>query len=147
MKKDVIVALVCLVGSIALYFSLGAIAEERAREFPKVVLIIIMVLSALLLIQSLLMKKIQQAAGKPFPWRRFFLLLAIILVYMGVMQNLGFYVSTFLFFVVVYLILGRQDLSSKKAVSRILISAGFTGVLFVLFNVLLAVQTPKGLTF
>ncbi len=147
MKKDVIVALVCLIGSIALYFSLGTISEETARTFPRVVIVISIILSALLLIQGIVLKRGVVKAGKRFPWGRFFLLLAIIIVYFIVMQPLGFYVSAFLFFVAVGLIVGRVDLTTSKATARVLQSALFTAILFLLFNVLLKVQTPRGMLF
>ncbi|MGD9067217.1 MAG: hypothetical protein PVI42_24025, partial [Desulfobacterales bacterium] len=60
---------------------------------------------------------------------------------------LGFYVSAFLFFVAVTLLLGRKDLSVRKGGMRVGIALIFTTILFVLFNQLLVVQTPKGLLF
>jgi uncharacterized protein YqgC (DUF456 family) len=147
MNKKIIVALVCFVGSLALYLSLGTISEETARIFPRVVIVVMIVLSALLLIQELLVKRKGQKKGKSFPWSRFFLLLGIIIGYFVFMQSVGFYVSAFLFFVIVSFLLGRSDLTAAKGASRIFQSAVFTGVLFVLFKVLLKVQTPTGLLF
>jgi hypothetical protein len=147
MNKDVIVALVCLFGSLALYLSLGTISEETARIFPRVVIVVMIILSALLLLQGLWVKGQGQKKGKAFPWGRFFLLLGIIIGYFVFMQTLGFYVSAFLFFVIVSFLLGRSGLTPAKGASRILQSAVFTGVLFVLFKVLLKVQTPTGLFF
>ena len=40
MKKDVIVAFVCLLGSIFLFLLLGTIQEERAKRFPEVLIIV-----------------------------------------------------------------------------------------------------------
>jgi uncharacterized protein YqgC (DUF456 family) len=147
MNKDIIVALVCLVGSLALYLSLGTISEETARIFPRVVIVVMIILSALLLLQGLWVKEQGQKKGSPFPWGRFFLLLGIIIGYFVFMQPVGFYVSAFLFFLIVSFLLGRSDLTLAKSASRILQSAVFTGVLFVLFKVLLKVQTPTGLLF
>jgi hypothetical protein len=147
MKKENIIALVCLVGSLALYLSLGTIAEKTARTFPRVVIVVMIVLSALLLLQGLLVKGKAQKKGKSFPWGRFFLLLGIIIGYFVFMQAIGFYVSAFVFFVAVSFLLGRSDLTMAKGASRILQSAVFTGVLFVLFKVLLKVQTPTGFLF
>jgi hypothetical protein len=131
MKKETVVALFCLVGSLGLYLSLGTISEETARIFPRVVVVVMIVLSALLLLQGLLVKGQGQKKGKPFPF----------------MQPVGFYVSAFLFFVIVSFLLGRSDLTPAKGAARIIQSAVFTGVLFVLFRVLLKVQTPTGLLF
>ncbi len=120
MNKETIVALVCLVGSLGLYLSLGTISEETARIFPRVVIVVMIVLLALLLLQGFLVKGQGAEKGKPFPWGRFFLLLGIIIGYFVFMQSVGFYVSAFLFFVVVSLLLGRSDLTQAKGVSRIL---------------------------
>ena len=53
MNKEIVIALVCLVGSLALYSSLGTISEETARVFPRVVVVVMIVLSALMLLQGL----------------------------------------------------------------------------------------------
>jgi len=147
MNKEIMVALVCLVGSLGLYSSLGTISEETARTFPRVVIVVMIVLSTLLLLQGVLLRGLEQQKGKPFPWGRFFLLLGIIVAYLAFMQFVGFYVSAFFFFVIVSFLLGRSDLTLNKGAARIVQSAVFTGVLFVLFKVLLKVQAPSGLLF
>jgi hypothetical protein len=63
------------------------------------------------------------------------------------MEKLGFYVSAFLFFIAVTFLLGRKDLTLRSGTLRIGVAFIFTAILFVLFNVLLVVQTPKGLFF
>jgi hypothetical protein len=147
MNKEIMVALVCLVGSLGLYSSLGTISEETARTFPRVVMVVMIVLSALMLLQGVLLRGQGQKKGKPFPWGRFFLLLGIIVAYFAFMQSVGFYVSAFLFFAIVSFVLGRSDLTLNKGAARIVQAAVFTGVLFVLFKVLLKVQAPSGFLF
>jgi len=68
-------------------------------------------------------------------------------IYFVVMEGLGFYVSAFLFFVIITFVLGKADLNLKKGAMRIGIALLFTSVLFVLFNKILVVQTPRGLWF
>jgi hypothetical protein len=63
------------------------------------------------------------------------------------MEKLGFYVSAFLFFIVLTFILGRKNLTLQKGAVQVGIAFIFTAVLFLLFNKLLVVQTPKGLLF
>ena len=145
MKKEIIVAVICLVGSVILYSILGHIEEERAANFPKVIIIIMGILSALLLAQSVLIGKTQKTDNREhYPWARFFLLFVIIVVYLAVMETIGFYLSAFLFFVGICLTLGRADLTVRRAAFWVGSSALFTAVLFVLFKVLLEVQTPRG---
>ncbi len=145
MKKEIIVAVVCLVGSVVLYSILGHIEEARAANFPRVIIIIMGILSALLLAQSVFIGKTRKTNNREhYPWMRFFLLFAIIVVYFAVMEVIGFYLSAFLFFVCICLILGRADLTVRRVAFWVGGSALFTAVLFVLFKVLLEVQTPRG---
>lgn len=145
--SDAMVALVCLIGSIFLYSTLGLIEDEAAANFPRVVIIIMGVLSALLLIQSLILKSGKKKKGDKYPVGRFILLFALIVVYLYVMESMGFYLSAFLFFIAVTFTLGRADLTSKTALMRVLTSAIFTGVLYLLFQIILEVQTPRGFLF
>ncbi len=146
MKKDAIVGLICLVGSVVLYSTLGLIDEPRAVTFPKTIIIIMMILSALLVLQGFFVKS-EAEKGPKYPWLRFLVLFGLIVVYFMVSESLGFYTSAFLFFIAVTYILGKSDLTLKKAGLRAMSSAIFTAVLFVLFSVLLEVQTPRGVLF
>ena len=143
MTKDIVVGLVCFLGSVALFFSLGTIDEARARTFPEVVIIIMGILAALLLIQSLTVKKIKKEIA-PFPWRRFLLLFGMIVAYFFIMETVGFYLSAFLFFLAVVFVLGRTESKPIRVLPKILQAAIFTAILFLLFSVLLEVQTPRG---
>ena len=145
MKKDMIVSLVLLAGVISLYLSLGFMDDPRAANFPRVIIIIMGILSALLLLQSIFLKQPKSSEGAGFPFGRFFICFFMIIVYFIFMETLGFYLSAFLFFIAVTFILGSADLTARKAVIRVAIGFVFTGILFLLFKVLLAVQTPKGL--
>jgi len=145
LKKDLIVSLVLLAGVISLYLSLGYMDDPRAANFPRVIIIIMGILSALLLLQSVYLKKPESAGGERFPFGRFLICFFMIIVYFIFMEALGFYLSAFLFFIVVTFTLGKSDLTARTAVMRVIIGGVFTGILFLLFNVLLAVQTPKGL--
>ena len=145
MKKDMITALFCLAGSIFLYYSLGWIDGERARSFPRVIIIIMGILSILLLVQTLAAQKIQK--GKPFPWKSFAGMFVLIVSYFFFMEKIGFYVSAFLFFIAAALIFDKTDFQLKRVLSRIAVSAGFTCVIYFLFKLVLNVQTPTGLLF
>jgi hypothetical protein len=143
LKRDVIVSLVVLVGTIALYLSLGHIEMEGARIFPRIIIIIMGVLSALLLIQSALQKALGAKKAK-FPVGRFFTCFGLIIVYFVFMESVGFYLSAFLFFVAVTFILGRVDLTLRTGLVRAGSGLAFTIVLFILFDLLLKAQTPRG---
>ncbi|MBN1103642.1 MAG: tripartite tricarboxylate transporter TctB family protein [Deltaproteobacteria bacterium] len=148
MIKDLVVSLVVLVGTVIVYVSLQWMEEPRSVIFPRVILTIMAILTVLFILQTLLLKKKSGSGkGKPYPFGRAFLCFALIVVYFMVMEGLGFYFSSFLLFVAVTFILGRSDLTLRKGAIRVGVSIVFMAVLFVLFNKLLLVQTPKGLLF
>jgi hypothetical protein len=84
---------------------------------------------------------------KRFPFGKLIVCFIMIVIYFAVMERLGFYVSAFLFFISLAFILGRKDLNLRKGALQIGIAFIFTAILFVLFNKILEVQTPKGLLF
>ena len=166
MKKDLIVSLILLAGSIALYASLSLMEEPAAASFPRVVIILMGCLGLVLIIQTAIAGQRHERpvlqnnhvadsakapkdsdTAKKFPFGTLVVCFVSILVYFVVMEKLGFYVSAFLFFIVLTFVLGRKDLTLHKGAVRIGIAFIFTAILFVLFNKLLVVQTPKGLLF
>ena len=166
MKKDLIVSLILLAGSIALYASLSLMEDPAAASFPRVVIVIMGCLGLALCVQSMIAKQRRQRAvlqsehvadvgkepkdldaAKRFPFGKLVVCFILIVIYFVVMERLGFYVSAFLFFIILTFILGRKDLTLHKGALQIGIAFIFTAILFVLFNKLLVVQTPKGLLF
>ena len=165
MRKELIISLVLLAGTIGLYYSLSLMEDPRAATFPRVVIVIMGVLSLALLLQSAIVrqkknrpalqntsvknkgKKDDAAVNNQFALARVFFCFILIIIYFAVMEWLGFYFSAFLFFVAVTFVLGRKELTLRTGGVRVGIAFIFTAVLFVLFNKLLVVQTPKGLFF
>lgn len=144
MNRDAIVGLVCFAGSVALYACLGHIEEARAAVFPRTIIIIMGILSGLLCLQHLLFRK-PEAKRAPFPFLRVGSLFVIIVIYLFVLETLGFYLASFLFFITVTFVMGYKKLNTKQGLRWALGSFIFTVVLYVLFSVLLEVQTPRGL--
>ena len=165
MRKELIISLVLLAGTIGLYYSLSLMEDPRAATFPRVVIVIMGVLSVALLLQSAIVRQKKNrpalqkatvknkgetddaAASNQSPLAQVFLCFILIIIYFAVMEWLGFYFSAFLFFVAATFVLGRKELTLRIGGVRIGIAFIFTAVLFVLFNKLLVVQTPKGLFF
>ena len=162
MRKELIISLVLLAGTISLYLSLSLMEDPRAATFPKVIILIMGVLSMTLLLQSVITGPKKEKPGLQsdrvsaekasapqisFPYGPLVGCFILIVIYFAVMEWLGFYVSAFLFFVAVTFLLGRKDFSVRKGGIRVGIALIFTTILFVLFNKLLVVQTPKGLFF
>lgn len=165
MRKELIISVVLLAGTIGLYCSLSLMEDPRAATFPRVVIVIMGVLSVALLLQSVMFRQKKDrpplqntsvsekrdqdnaTSGKRFPFGQVFLCFALIVIYFAVMEWLGFYFSAFLFFVAATFVLGRKELTLRIGGVRVGIAFIFTAVLFVLFNKLLVVQTPKGIFF
>ena len=165
MRRELIISLVLLAGTIGLYCSLSLMEDPRAATFPRVIILVMGVLSMALLVQSVMFKQkkerpplqgtsvsenrdqVDAASGKRFPLGPVFLCFALIVIYFAVMEWFGFYFSAFLFFVVATFVLGKEELTLRKGGVRVGIAFIFTAVLFVLFNKLLFVQTPKGIFF
>ena len=165
MRKELITSLVVLAVTIGLYCSLSLMEDPRAATFPRVVIVIMGVLSVALLFQSVFVRqkknrpvlqgtsvedkgeKTRAAVKNKFPLAQVFICFILIIIYFAVMEWLGFYVSAFLFFVAVTFVLGGKGLTLRKGGLKVGVAFIFTAVLFVLFNKLLVVQTPKGMFF
>ena len=145
MKRDAIVSLVLLAGIVSLYLSLGMMDDPQAVTFPRIIIIIMGILAGLLLLQSVVFKQKNGSQGAGFPFGRFLICFFMIIIYFFLMEGIGFYLSAFLFFIAVTFILGSKDLTWRTGTFRVIIAFVFTGILFLLFKVLLVVQTPKGL--
>lgn len=151
-NRDIIVALVVLAGSIALYIAQSRIVAQAA-VFIRVVVLAMIVLSLLLLVQTVIKRvKEKQVTGAyidlkkiDFVWKPVLLIAGGILLYMTVMQDLGFYVSGFLYFVAVTFVLDWKGLTFKTGFFRTVYAFAFMLVIYVLFSKILVVQTPRGL--
>lgn len=144
MSRDAMVGLVCFAGSVALFLSLGHIEEARAAEFPRTIIVIMGILSGLLFLQNMFFRK-PVAKRPPFPWARVGGLFVIILIYMYFLEDVGFYLSSSLFFLAVCFIMGWSRINNKQVVRWVVGSVAFTAILYLLFKVILEVQTPTGL--
>ena len=80
-----------------------------------------------------------------FPWKKVSISFACVVVYFLSMERLGFYASGFLFFLITTMLLENGEITMKKIARRSVVAGVFMMVLFVLFHVILAVQTPKGI--
>ncbi len=166
MKKDLIVSLILLAGSIVLYASLSLMEDPAAASFPRVVIVIMGCLGLTLVIQTFIARQRHERAvlqsnhvsnsgtelkksdsTKQFSLGTLAICFVLIVLYFVVMEKLGFYVSAFLFFIVLTFTLGRKNLTLQKGAVQVGIAFIFTVVLFLLFNKLLVVQTPKGILF
>lgn len=160
MNRDTIVALVVLAGTAALFVALSGMHQE-AVIFIRVVVWAMGALGLLLLVQSLLFQrrsgarrvmqgsdateKVSESKKPAVAWKPVILIFIGILVYFWVMERLGFYVSAFLYFVTMVFLLDWKGLTPKTGFVRVVSAFLFVAVIFVLFNKILLVQTPRGI--
>lgn len=159
-RRDSSIALFVLIVTGLLYASLSSI-EPNATIFIRVVIYAIGALCFLLMGQSMLLVHRRQrfkvtqgtAVEKKYPpteksgisWKSISIIFLAIVVYFSVMECLGFYASAFLYFLVVVFLLDRKDLNFKNILMKIFSAFIFTSIIYIIFSVILLVQTPRGL--
>ena len=78
-------------------------------------------------------------------WLKVLPALAVFVAYALTMESIGFYASAFAAFLIIVWIYSREPVSPGVAARRLGIAAAFVAAIFLLFSVLLNVQTPRGL--
>lgn len=136
MNVDRIISLICiLIGSIFYYQSYSY--PEESTLYVRFVLIILMVLSVLLFINS---KKSGEKASSLQITKNMLIAVAMIVSYVVAMQIIGYYVATFAFLVFFMWIFNHNGI-----VKYILTACAFLLCTFLFFEKLLAIWFPKGL--
>jgi putative tricarboxylic transport membrane protein len=142
-RFDVIASLVFL--AVGILFVMGARDLSKAvygssitsGTFPLVFGWSLVVLSALLLLESLKKSALAKKEAKPLFYKRFAIIAAACLVYVLLLQPLGYVITTFLFLIVCFQAMQRGDWAKT-----LLIAAGFSLGIYLLFVVLLKGSLP-----
>ncbi len=158
-KKNIVVSITILIFSIMVYkFGLN-VSDPLSAIFPGATLIIMGALSLILLFQEAVIfikwtKEKKEAAiasskkGVGFPFLRIITTLVLILAYFSLLNILGFYFTSFLFFLTFTLIFCTDKKAfCKRAHIQIAFPAIFVAILYSLFNLLLKVSLPRGIFF
>ena len=113
------------------------VEEAGPAVVPRLYIVLIMVLSGIILLQIFLGKEkvVPRLEGKGF----LFLIMAIFIGYFLAMPYMGYFLSTFLFIVLMLHILGY-----RKKVRIWVIAGGWVLLSYVLFYKLLYIQLPLG---
>ncbi|UCD72112.1 MAG: tripartite tricarboxylate transporter TctB family protein, partial [Syntrophobacterales bacterium] len=150
-RSDAIVGGVILLYAIVVYSSMKA-KDPLTPIFPAATLIIMGSLSLLLLILSLASmmarKEPREVSPVHFPFSRIIFSGLLIIGYLSALNILGFYFTAFVFYLVFASIvaLDREAIFSRLH-NKVLTSVLFVFILYMLFKMLLKVQTPTGLAF
>lgn len=145
-----VVPVAALLLSIALYAAAVSAENAEAYLFPRLLALCMCLISAMMVAAVLVAKLEHTGPPKPFiPWRRLWPALLIMIAFLIVAQDLGFYTSSWVAFLILATIYapGSTLAAGSTIRRRLVISLIFIGVLYSMFALLLRVQTPTGLLF
>ncbi len=164
-KKDFIVPIVILFISIILYEFALQVNDPLSALFPGATLAIMGGLSIILLFQAVLeivminkqkqendayitLSEAVKQKVVVYPFAKIAAALAMVIIYLFCLNTLGFYSSSFLFYLIFIFFFSadRQDFL-KRIHFGVAIPACFMAVIYALFNLLLKVSPPSGLLF
>lgn len=91
------------------------------------------------------MAKTDSPFSQNFPYKRVISIFSLTIFSLYILDILGFYFTSWLFFILSSLIAQPQKLGRKGVLMRTVYATCFVGFLYVLFTVLLKVQIPKGI--
>jgi hypothetical protein len=129
----------------AFFYALISAADPQSTQFPLLMLVLMLALGALKIIAQILEKKEGSRGQAPFPFFRVSFVTAAIVAYIIAMEYIGFYTSSFLFFMGSTLAIQNFPRTPKVIAARAGLGLAFLGSLYLLFTVLLKVQIPKGI--
>ena len=135
-------AIVALVALIASFYN----TDAEVYLFPRIAAVIIAILAAVLVLKVV---KSSTTLGSEFPklikWKTLLPGLAVGVIYLFLLEIVGFYVTSFFAYFSICVIYGRCDMTDRKrGIFKLAVSTIFMIVLFLLFWNLLHVRTPTG---
>ncbi len=124
--------------------------DAEVYLFPRIAAVCIAILALVLLFSVFTSSSSNEpsaaAPAKLVNWSSLLPGLAVGVAYILSLEKLGFYASSFLAFLVITMLYGKRGAIDPKAVLyKLLVSAVFMSVLYLLFWKLLHVRTPTGL--
>jgi hypothetical protein len=146
MNAGRLIALGALLIALGIY-TLSALPEDpEAYLFPRLISIGMALLAVALLVESFSPAG-QEHSYQRVPWTVIAPGLAIFVIYLYAIEEVGFYFSAFVAFFVLVTIYAPERRSVRGWVNRSSVAALFIGVVYAVFGLLLKVQTPAGLLF
>lgn len=146
MRYESTASLCALVLGLFLLVQAWALQDPVAFAFPLLWAGLMVLFAAGLLVQS--MRRRPEGASRPsaaaLPWRRLLPALGVGGAYLGLVQHLGFYVSSWLAFSLLVISYAPRPLDGALVLRRLALSTAFVVALYLLFAWALAVQAPRG---
>lgn len=146
-SKESIAAIVSSVVALIALISSFYNTDPEVYLFPRIAAVIIAILAAALVIKVIKSNSVLKAEPESiFKWKTLFPGLAVGLIYLLLMETIGFYVTSFFAYFSICVLYGKCDMTDRKrGIFKLMVSTIFMIVLFLLFWNLLHVRTPTGL--
>jgi putative tricarboxylic transport membrane protein len=147
---NMLTSLILIAGSLFFYSLAGQLPVVKGYQqmgdsfWPRLILIVLMGLSAILFLQSYLAQKSQRGSAKAVSKSKsgrgdLALMMAAMIVYVVAVPYLGFLVSTFLALTVFSYLMG-----DRKPVGMLSFSLGMTAAIYFVFGLIIYTSLPRG---
>ena len=139
----IVSAVVALIALVTSFYN----TDPEVYLFPRIAAVIIAILAAALVIKVIKSNSaLKVESERLFKWKTLFPGLAVGLIYLLLMETIGFYVTSFFAYFSICVLYGKCDMTDRKrGIFKLVVSTIFMIVLFLLFWNLLHVRTPTGL--
>ena len=128
------------------YFQLPDRSEAGSSLFPGLMMLLMLGLTAAKAVTELhFPPRDSGAAEEPFPLVRVLVVILAVILYIAVIESVGFYLSSFLFFFLTTAAVQTTPRTPRVLAVRACLAFGFALFLYALFTLLLQVQIPKGI--
>jgi hypothetical protein len=136
-----------IIVSLLLYWAAAAPGDAQAYLFPKLIALGMAVLGVAMLVRNWSPIAAEGDTPSSVPWSRLWPALIIFVLYLVLAQRLGFYITSWLAFVTIGIVYSPAETSVVGAKRCFPVSVAFLSVLYLVFVLLLQVQTPRGVLF
>ena len=140
-------AIACTVVGGLLYWAALGSDMPQAYLFPQMLALAMIALGIAMMVSAFGKKAAPPVPWANIPWFKILPGMVVLVVFLSILQTVGFYVSSWLAFSsigVLYAPAGKRAATVKRIVPA---SIAFLAVLYVVFWTLLQVQLPRGFAF
>ncbi len=147
-KSDILAGLVSILVAVA-FMVQGFKLSDRVNAMPLVLEIFLIVTGIYMLIRGFISKGAEKGeeGEADINWVRAMVIVLATFVYVAGVIYIGFYVSTFVYLLLGSWYLNEKGLTLSALMLSLIFSTAISGVLYLIFTVLLLVPTPAGLFF
>ena len=152
---DYVTSIFFMLISVAMYFMAAALPKSKIMAIgpdfmPKIISLITFILAALLLVKTIYrtIKKTEEpeTAAKEFDYRKMLCSLLLILVYVFLIQPIGFIAATLIYLLPQFIILApKQERTKKRIIELLITDIIFTFAVYFLFRYAFEIVLPAGL--